>query len=166
MNYKITEVSPEINDWENSYGKYRSFLVRFEGIDGQVEISRKKQQDGTIKNLPEVGQSLSGDITTKANGVQKFKQDYSSGGAQAPQTASNGSKPDEAYWAKRNAQIISQSSRRDAIDATRLEVEAGTFKPKDTEAVAKRIKSWEVKFEQAAYSAEPPKENPLDEPPF
>lgn len=114
MEYTITEVADQTNDWENNYGKYRSYMVRFEGVDAQVEISRKKQQDGTIKNPPAVGQKLQGMITTKENGIQKFKQDYGSGGSSGGVSGkSDGPSPE--YWASKDKRISRQHSQEMAL---------------------------------------------------
>lgn len=165
--FKITHVSEETNDWNNNYGNFRSFLVRFDDDDQQVELSRKLKPDGSVKE-PKVGDVLPGELVTKPNGMLKFKQDYgASSGGGSSSSSGQSNKPDDAYWAKHNAKIISQSSRRDAIAVTKLEMEADIFKPKDTEEMAKRIKSWKVRFEKDAHSAEPPKEETkLEDLPF
>lgn len=144
-------------EWQGNYGAMVTYYLELDD-DSKAYMNRKSDSPA-----PEVGREVVNAGGKDNSGNVKVK--YPDQGAQGSQTASNG-KPDEAYWAKRNAQIISQSSRRDAIDATRLEGELGTFKPKTTEEVAKRIKSWEVKFEESAHKAEPPKENPLEEVPF
>lgn len=114
MDYTITEVADQTNDWENNYGKYRSYMVRFEGVDGQVEISRKKQPDGSIKSVPEVGQKLTGSIALKDNGIQKFKQDYGSSSAGGHSSGSSDG-PSHEYWVSKDKRISRQHSQEMAL---------------------------------------------------
>ena len=115
MEYVITEVATQTNDWENNYGKYRSFMVRFEGVDNQVEISRKKQQDGSVKT-PKLGDKLTGTITTKENGIQKFKQDYSSSSSYSPSSGnSKKDSPSQEFWNSKDKRISRQHSQEMAL---------------------------------------------------
>lgn len=117
MDYTITEVAPTTNDWENTHGKYRSYMVRFQGHEGQVEIARKKQPDGEVKYVPKVGDKLTGAINTKENGMQKFKQDYSAGAGSynsAPSTGGSDS-PSPEYWASKDKRISRQHSQEMAL---------------------------------------------------
>lgn len=108
--YKIVEVSDKVDDWENNYGKYRSFLVRFEGQDNQVQINRKFK--GADVKEPKVDDKLTGSIEIQANGVPKFKQDYS-GGSFAGGGKSD--KPSEEYWAGKDKRISRQHSQEMAL---------------------------------------------------
>lgn len=124
-------------------------MVRFQGEDQQVEIARKQKPDGSVK-APAVGDKLPGSIQTKENGMLKFKQDYSASGYSGGSTGGSqakGDSPSPEYWASKDSRISRMASQRTAIQATDLEVKAGTFKPTSTEEVAKRIKSWVVKLE-------------------
>lgn len=151
MNYTITEVSEATQDWENNYGQYRTFLVRFDGVEGQVQINRKKQADGSIKKPPTKGEALEGTIDTQDSGIRKFKQDYSGGSYQAKSTDD---KPDEAYWADRNAKITRQHSQEMALRYIAVKgIESDMKTAEFLDKVVKPIINW---FEEDAHSAEAP----------
>lgn len=109
MKYEITEVDRQ-DDWENNYGKYASFLVRFQGHDGQVQINRKFK--GNEVKEPKVGEELEGSIEIQANGVPKFKQDYSGGSFSG---GSKSDKPSEEYWRGKDKRISRQHSQEMAL---------------------------------------------------
>lgn len=116
--FKITDVSEHTDDWENNYGKYRSYLVRFQGEDQeQVQINRKKNPDGEVKYVPKVGDELEGSIEITDKG-KKFKQDYSagsSGSSGGNYQANKQDSPSPEYWASKDKRISRQHSQEMAL---------------------------------------------------
>lgn len=111
MKYKVTDVT--VGDtWENNYGKYQTFLVRFEGDDQQVQINRKFK-DGKVKE-PKVDDQLEGHIEVTDKGP-KFKQDYSgSTGSSTVGAKKHG--PSEEYWQEKDARITRQWAMGRALE--------------------------------------------------
>lgn len=111
--YKINDVSEHTNDWESKNGQFRTYLVRFEGDEEQVQINRKKY-NGMVKYVPAVGDELEGSIEITDKG-KKFKQDYSGGNAGHAARQSKKDGPSDEYWASKDKRISRQHSQEMAL---------------------------------------------------
>jgi len=114
LKYEVTEVT-QGDDWDNNYGKYRTFLVRFQGQDQQIQINRKFKGDDV--KAPAVADELEGSIELQANGVPKFKQDYgSAGGSGGGSTQPKKDGLSKEYWSSKDKRISRQWAMGRALE--------------------------------------------------
>lgn len=112
--FKVTDVSEHTDDWENKHGQYRTYLVRFDGDDEQVQINRKKY-NGEVKYVPKVGEELEGAIEITDKG-KKFKQDYSGGSSGGSSGGPKKVGQSEEYWKEKDARIQRQWAMGRALE--------------------------------------------------
>src|SRR5690349_9337081 len=103
----ITAVSPDVREWSNDQGTYKSFKLKFEGQGDKVfEINRKHAPDKPAQT-PQVGESFEYEVKgTKEFGGQTLIQikRVSSGG----RPGGGGGRPaqDERWVTLRHAQKL------------------------------------------------------------
>lgn len=131
--YTIVAVGKTVKDWENSYGKFRSYLVQVEGNGEPVAINKKAESDPPVK-----GDKIFGKIETTEYG-QKFKSQKKpfSGGYQRDDAAI------KAQWAIGQAVQLYGLQLEGIKEAGLQDVEYLEKQAKELFAMVDRVKSGE-----------------------